>query len=232
MFDSSLSPSVQPSLLTISRPCASRVEFWRKFPPWHRHLECEGLDSCWKSSVKFVFRKVNCSGSVSQMCALGSFSPCVSQAHWTGNIWNSNPEISHRILLWWAPGEREGWWENNLLCPLWERSLLSEKATCTSLTHSTNNSRHPQTWNLPAKWLSPEKNAFLPLDTVKNHKSTHWKSPFDAFRSAVILITSWRNYPKLIHAKGHFVFWFVFVHSELCSEPLCTLWDLQGLGRN
>lgn len=126
----------------------------------------------------------------------------------------------------------KGWWENNLLCPLWERSLLSEKATCTSLTHSTNNSRHLQTWNLPAKWLSPEKNAFLPLGTVKNHKSTRWKSPFDAFRSAVILITSWRNYPKFTHAEEHSLFWFVFAHSGLCSEPLCTLWDLQGLGRN
>lgn len=160
------------------------------------------------------------------MPGLGPFSPHAFQADWTGNIGSSNPEISHRIPLWWAPGAREGWWENNLLCPLWVRSLLYEKATCRFLTHSTNNSRHLQSWNIPAKWLSSEKTAFLPLDSVKNHKSTCWKSPFDAFRSAVILIESWRNYPKLIHAKGHSLFWFGFVHSELRSEPLCTLWNL------
>lgn len=72
-----------------------------------------------------------------------------------------------------------------------------------------NNSHHLQTWNIPAKWLSPEKTAFLPLDTVRTQKSTCWNSPFDAFRSAVVLIESWRNYPKLIHAKGHSLFWFV-----------------------
>lgn len=94
------------------------------------------------------------------------FISCSSQLRWPESVGYHNLETSYRTSSWQALGARGGQGENKLLCPMQLMNLHSEKATCSSLTHSTKKSRQILTWKIPGKWLSPTTIAYFCLLTL------------------------------------------------------------------